>query len=855
MAFRLLPYRLSFWVPIWIGFASSIELGDDIKRFVPACAQPCLVSFIEGNYPSTGCTSNPSLQCLCAERSISGYTVGEGALECVAYELDRGGCGLSNASGEDTDLAFNLTADTNIVLGLTNRDAYLMCSGVANALPNTHAVLTATIATGPSGAVSVIPPPTGTNSQSSTASNTVPTSTGYGTITTFPTPVPPTVRPTATSTTVNPSVTSMPTSTSTTSLTTAQIAGIVVGVVGAIGIALGAIFLARRIRGRRYPDTEDGLLPMDQDRRGSGPYGPQLTGALSISPPISRFSSHQWEPRPPRSYHTSPPHIQTPPIPRTPPNRGFSPGLQLSPNPDRETIGLAISRPLNASPAMSPDVPTQRRSSRLLPAKPALSLKIPPPPPPPPNAAVMRSSSSQAPHIDRASTMTNVTVFADVDTEAPDVGQVWRPPPSDPQSATAVYVVDRRGNWVLSNNRESELAQVAEAAELDTYTPLTKSPQEKREEAAARAAAVSAATSLPKKPPPTFLSRDPVNRGSDRSSSLYSQASAVPHNLRGLASRSNSSRSRRGQINRSDTKMSHDSVTTINSAGSFDDVPPFGLDETHSPQLSTVIEASPALGRSPVSYPKIPGRLNRSMMQRTPPRQPNFTNSAVSPPGQESPTLGAVELDDDSDSAYPPPLNPRRSQVAEAQSRIRGFNLEPRYQGVDLTPTRAARRDYVQPQIQSSAPNFSPGLPSNPRLPRRFQTPPMQTSGSGFSPNPPNVETFVTPSPQPSRPDTTGERLPHTVPTVSPLSQTTMSSGTSSLLAKRLGNDRAVALALDPKGKKRAGQWKLQGGQNGMLSPDAAGIYSPGGTLPQTPSWQPKLTPTRRGDDLYLKVQ
>ncbi|KAK5628611.1 hypothetical protein RRF57_004326 [Xylaria bambusicola] len=85
----------------------------------------------------------------------------------------------------------------------------------------------------------------------------------------------------------------------------------------------------------------------------------------------------------------------------------------------------------------------------------------------------------------------------------------------------------------------------------------------------------------------------------------------------------------------------------------------------------------------------------------------------------------------------------------------------------------------------------------------------------------------------------------------------TVSSNASSLLAKRLGSDRAAALVIDPHNGK-AQQWRQQGGGNNngeFLSPDAYSLTSPKGTLPQTPIWQPKLTPTRRGDDLFLNVQ
>jgi hypothetical protein len=75
-------------------------------------------------------------------------------------------------------------------------------------------------------------------------------------------------------------------------------------------------------------------------------------------------------------------------------------------------------------------------------------------------------------------------------------------------------------------------------------------------------------------------------------------------------------------------------------------------------------------------------------------------------------------------------------------------------------------------------------------------------------------------------------------------------SNASSLLAKRLGPDRAVALTLGGGGqggigKSGPGKWKREDGRDGQ------GLEQ----LPATPGWLPKLTPTRRGDDLFLNVQ
>ncbi|KAL7622797.1 hypothetical protein AAE478_006476 [Parahypoxylon ruwenzoriense] len=835
MAFGSLARHPSIWIIALASFAAGIELGNDIKTLVPACAQPCLVSLIEGNYPSGDCASNPTLPCMCSEQSNSGYTIGEGALQCISAEMERGVC------------------DEDVTGGSVKHDAYLMCSKVKNALPNTHSTLTATIVgSANEGAGSII-----LTSMPTVSAKMVSTSTVSGAVTLS------SVVTSAVPTSGTPTPTPAPTETG--SLGTGQIIAITVGVAGTITIALVAILIARRIRKRKYPDLEGGFTPMVENRSKPSP-GPKRPGTLVISPPFRRLSNRT-EPQVPPRHMTPVPRVHTPQNPRTPSNFGPSPRPRVSPNSNHEAVGLAISRSLSATPSASPEAPIQRPISRLLPAKPTLSLKVPPPRPPPlpePSfqapVAATRVSTSQTPQTDRASIFSNMTAFADLDTEAPEGGQIWRPPPSDPRSATTSYVADRWVGSVSGNGgRQPGLAQVTEIAELDTYTPMTKSPIEKEEEeAAAMAVAVSAASAVPKVPQPAFLSKDPSHRTLNRSSSVYSQAS-VRRNSR--VSANGSRRSWRGNgvppITRSDTKMSHDSVTTINTSSSspFDEEPPFEIDNAHLPQLPTVMETpSPATGRSPVTYPKIPGRLNRAMLQVDPPPKPDFM---ASPPGQPSPTLkGAAAPIRDPGSPYPQPLKPRRSGRAQIPVST---SPSPDTKTALTPPPR--RREH-QPPIPSPMSRFSPRAPNadtptlTPRAPERLRTAPMQTSGSGFSPNPPNVETFPAPSPLSSRSDR-GEARPHVAREVSPLSLATMSTGAaaaSSLLAKRIGGDKAAALALAPDSKKK-NQWERQGGQGSIPSPEDGGLSSPKGTLPHTPTWQPKLTPTRHGDDLYLNVQ
>ncbi|KAI3322415.1 hypothetical protein HD806DRAFT_499966 [Xylariaceae sp. AK1471] len=738
-----------------------------------------------------------------------------------------------------------------------------MCSGQASALPNTHPTLTATLVVPPSG-TPILLPPTSSQTTLSTWSTTASTWTTLRTSTSTSSV---TVAPISSSIIPTTVMSSLPTSTPTSEpsptkvLTPAQIAGISVGVAGAIAIAAGAIFLARCMRRRRYSDSESEKAFYQNDNSTGSPgfFGSRGSHVFHISPPILRTSRYRpdFVPR------------AAPPIPQA-----VQPEPPIHPtNIDRSTIGLAISRPRSMIPPRpSPQLqspgtsslrpvqaPIERKPSRLLPPRPALTLDIPS------KAATTRAPSSQPPPTtDRASTLTNMTAFADLDAEAADGEQVWRPPPTDPLSATTLYIADKYGNWVLSNNnRRSQIAQVVEVAELDTYTPLTKSPIEKQEEAAAKmAAAISAATALPRAPQPAFLSQDPTSWTYSRSSSLYSQASAVRQaGRRNSSGRNSSSRARKGSggpvMDRSDSKASATTIQTSSTGGNWDRIS-YENDIARLSQLSPVVESPhPATGRSQVTYPKIPGRLDGATIRYVPPpKRPNF---AGSPSGQPSPTLGVVVQD--SPSAYPLPLNPRRSQRPFAPTQRTGSGFTPEPPNIEVFPLQNLARASEKPSYGqnlwsgSASQTVESYQPVDSRQQIAFRTPTQQPVPT-FTPSPPSAEMITRPltPPQPENTDQIRFHIATQHDTNSSISFRTVSSTTSSLLAKRLGSDKAAALALDPNGKKSQ-QWRRQGGGGGLLSPDMADLASPRGTLPQTPTWQPKLTPTRRGDDLYLNVQ
>jgi hypothetical protein len=168
---------------------------------------------------------------------------------------------------------------------------------------------------------------------------------------------------------------------------------------------------------------------------------------------------------------------------------------------------------------------------------------------------------------------------------------------------------------------------------------------------------------------------------------------------------------------------------------------------------------------------------------------------------------------------------------------------------------RTRSRENVE---EESGKNFNYSAPRVPEPVYRTYTPPLTDATGGFAPNsrlrPQNQHQNQRLTPgitltQPSRSTSTVTNLSH-------------SSTSSSLLAKRRGSEKAAALTLrNEEGKK----WKVLDGQmkQGKLMREIEDRLRVGGEgtefereeLPPTPSWVPRLTPTRKGDELFLSVQ
>lgn len=89
---------------------------------IPSCARACLRNFVAAAFPKSTCPNQSDITCLCTSDSAVDLTLGEGALQCVASRCSKA-----------TTLDYEA--------------AYKICALVPNARPETHATITASMAT------------------------------------------------------------------------------------------------------------------------------------------------------------------------------------------------------------------------------------------------------------------------------------------------------------------------------------------------------------------------------------------------------------------------------------------------------------------------------------------------------------------------------------------------------------------------------------------------------------------------------------------------------------------------------------------------------------------------------------
>jgi len=71
---------------------ASFTLTPEVTNFIPSCAQTCFISFLDSNFNTATCGTTPTLDCLCSHNTTTGYTVGEGAVQCIISEDNIGFC-------------------------------------------------------------------------------------------------------------------------------------------------------------------------------------------------------------------------------------------------------------------------------------------------------------------------------------------------------------------------------------------------------------------------------------------------------------------------------------------------------------------------------------------------------------------------------------------------------------------------------------------------------------------------------------------------------------------------------------------------------------------------------------------
>ncbi|KAG6040184.1 hypothetical protein E4U41_001368, partial [Claviceps citrina] len=127
--------------PIAVAAAAAVDkkswprsnLTLELSAHVPVCAEDCFISFLEASFGLERGQGIPSLQELCSSDGQTGFTVGEGAVQCIAAERSVDGCADQDAN---SSVIYN---------------AHQMCSDQPGAITPTHRVITATLVLPPSG--------------------------------------------------------------------------------------------------------------------------------------------------------------------------------------------------------------------------------------------------------------------------------------------------------------------------------------------------------------------------------------------------------------------------------------------------------------------------------------------------------------------------------------------------------------------------------------------------------------------------------------------------------------------------------------------------------------------------------
>lgn len=576
---RVLYLFLALYVTLARPQSSLPTLSPSLATTVPVCARPCLQSFIAESFPKSICSNQQDLACLCTHNSTGSYTLGEGAFRCIALSC-------TNETARDAG-------------------AYQVCAGIQNALPNTHATITATM-------VAVTSAPgdlfdTGAQTTSSQIPSSIVPSSGSisatalvvatGTPSGQPSPTNPS---SVVGSTLAPSQTSHAAATTssvspvtTGALTTPQIAGIAVAGVASASVAFGVMLFLYCLRRRRALKQQMEQLPFEIEK----------------APPKANNNSSDPPPPPPKDGETSKdnpgtptPNVKFDQAPKVPPKDGGKRRSFWRRTIKPDDIGVAVS-PETAHQASPKSIASYRTTSRLLPDKPAYTLWPRPMQILQYNRPESTDTNFEENLYGSQRRVPDMSIPALRGSRSVDLNR--RPIQQHDirnQYYSQEYPVDSLALMYAKekgiHQRRPSLSTNVRPEARETPEPQWIAPPHRLE----RPAALRHPTALrPGPPQPRNLlqpiSIPPTARSSNYSDN-YSLASTEPHLNRPLQSYHPASR--RSLSTRQSVRYSNASDTSFESAGEEDLTPPA------EPALSPVVESPHTSPISALKYPRVP---------------------------------------------------------------------------------------------------------------------------------------------------------------------------------------------------------------------------------------------------------
>lgn len=494
-----------------------------------------------------------------------------------------------------------------------------------------------------------------------------------------------------------------------------------------------------------------------------------------------------------------------------------------------DTIGLAI------SPETQQQIKQEPRASRRLSKKPKLSLQMP-------------EAESKARHPQRKSVFMRGSMFSRASTGTQfeeDIDSAFEPH-DDGRYSTDKMLDNISGIWkpepLKLKSRIPDFPMPGDTRAFHGQPPNTKSivpnyyipPVELGRERVLDSASQKRGADDNPQPELHLEIPNHANRPVTTTSSVYTQSS-LPPSADGYSTNIIPHSRRSYQTPYTVDQEPQSAVSEIEPKTAGTELSP--VLESPSSRVSPMSPVTPT-GRSPVNYPSVPRLLSPATIRMVPPPpQPDFTRTFSSGKMRRTPSGTSVSQTQRQPQIQPSnDLKPWRSaEIAAQQARQPQAQQQQRqYRSYRPPPGHS---NYIRP-ISAPRNNIKEAQQQQP-----------QTSAQ---PSP--LEIF-----------NRGEREGSMTSTIS-------TSASSTLAKRRLGEKQAAALAEtfgggraeEEKGRKE--KWRVlrdedirrakSSGWRPQLSTANVSGKDPGvGDLPKTPGWVPKLTPTRRGDELFLSVQ